>query len=63
VMFFTFMGLGPISAAAAGFLLKFLSLSTLFAGAGLTMSLIAMACLASPALRSIAIKLPANAQA
>ena len=63
VMFFTFMGLGPISAAAAGFLLKFLSLSTLFAGAGLAMSLIALACLANPALRSIAIQLPASAKA
>jgi len=53
LLMFTFMGLGPISAAVAGSLLKLISLGALFAGAGLILSAIALACLASPALRGI----------
>ncbi|TAN07855.1 MAG: MFS transporter [Rhodanobacteraceae bacterium] len=53
ILMFTFMGLGPLSAAAAGALLKVVSLAGLFAAAGLTLTLIALLCLASPQLRSI----------
>lgn len=53
VLFFTFLGVGPISAAAAGALLKVIPLTALFAGAGLTLSVIALSCLMSPAMRSI----------
>jgi MFS family permease len=53
LLMFTFMGLGPLSAAVAGSLLKLITLSSLFAGAGLALSAIALGCLASPALRSI----------
>ena len=53
VLMFTFMGLGPISAAIAGTLLKVISLTTLFAGAGVLLTLIALSCIGSPALRSI----------
>jgi MFS family permease len=53
VLMFTFMGLGPLSAAIAGSLLKVISLATLFTGAGLALTLIALSCMTSPALRSI----------
>lgn len=53
VLMFTFMGLGPLSAAIAGNLLKLISLPTLFAVAGLALTAIALACMGSPALRSI----------
>lgn len=53
VLMFTFLGLGPISAAIAGSLLKVISLPSLFAGAGLLLTTIALCCLSSPALRSI----------
>jgi Major Facilitator Superfamily len=53
VLLFTFMGLGPVSAALAGALLKVISLTALFAGAGLTLTAIALACLNSRELRSI----------
>ncbi|MEO9078131.1 MAG: MFS transporter [Rhodanobacter sp.] len=53
VLMFTFMGLGPISAAIAGSLLNVISLAWLFAGAGLLLSAIALICMTSPALRSI----------
>jgi predicted MFS family arabinose efflux permease len=53
VLMFTFMGLGPLSAAIAGSLLKVISLATLFTAAGLTLTAIALSCMASPALRSI----------
>ena len=53
VLMFTFMGLGPISAAVAGSLLKVISLTSLFAGAGLLLTVIALSCMSSPALRSI----------
>lgn len=53
LLMFTFMGLGPVSAAVAGSLLKLIGLPTLFAGAGLMLSAIALGCLANPALRGI----------
>jgi MFS family permease len=53
VLMFTFMGLGPLSAAVAGSLLKMISLPELFVGAGLLLSVIALSCMGSPALRSI----------
>jgi MFS family permease len=53
LLMFTFMGIGPISAAVAGSLLKVISLGALFAGGGLMLSAIAMGCLANPALRGI----------
>lgn len=53
VLMFTFMGLGPLSAAVAGALLKVISLPGLFAGAGLLLSVIAVSCMGSAALRSI----------
>ncbi len=53
VLMFTFMGLGPISAAIAGTLLKVISLASLFAGAGVLLTLIALSCIGNPALRSI----------
>ncbi|MGA9855392.1 MAG: MFS transporter [Gammaproteobacteria bacterium] len=58
VLLFTFMGLGPVSAALAGALLKVISLTALFAGAGLTLTLIALACLNSRELRNIGISKP-----
>ena len=53
ILMFTFMGLGPLSAAAAGALLKVISLPALFAIAGFTLSAIALLCLAIPQMRSI----------
>jgi hypothetical protein len=59
VLMFTFLGLGPISAAIAGSLLKLISLTDLFAGAGLLLTAIALTCMRSPALRSIGTERPA----
>jgi MFS family permease len=53
ILMFTFMGLGPLSAAAAGALLKVISLTALFGIAGLTLTAIALLCLGSPKMRSI----------
>jgi hypothetical protein len=53
VLMFTFMGLGPLSAALAGSLLKVISLPALFVGAGLLLTAIALSCMTSGALRSI----------
>lgn len=53
ILMFAFMGLGPLSAAAAGALLKVISLTALFGVAGLTLTAIALCCLASPQMRSI----------
>ena len=53
ILMFTFMGLGPLSAAAAGALLKVISLTALFGIAGLTLTAIALCCLASPQMRGI----------
>ena len=61
LLMFTFMGLGPLSAAIAGSLLKVVSLPALFAGAGLMLTAIALTCMASPALRSIGAPLRAPA--
>jgi hypothetical protein len=63
VLMFTFLGLGPISAAIAGSLLKLISLTDLFAGAGLLLTAIALTCMRSPALRSIGMERPAPAAA
>jgi MFS family permease len=62
LLMFTFMGLGPLSAAVAGSLLKLISLPALFAGAGLTLTTIALGCMVSPALRSIGTPLRAPAE-
>ena len=61
VLMFTFMGLGPLSAAIAGSLLKVISLPALFVGAGLMLTAIALCCMTSPALRSIGAARPAEA--
>jgi len=53
VLMFTFLGLGPLSAAAAGALLKVIALPVLFVVAGLALSAIALGCLSNPALRAI----------
>lgn len=53
ILMFIFMGLGPISAAVAGALLKTITLTGLFAIAGLALSVIALGSLASPRLRNI----------
>jgi hypothetical protein len=63
LLMFIFMGIGPVSAAVAGSLLKLISLSALFAGAGLALSAIALGCLASPALRGIGSARPEGAPA
>ncbi|HET7562230.1 MAG TPA: MFS transporter, partial [Rhodanobacteraceae bacterium] len=63
ILMFTFMGLGPLSAALAGALLKVISLTTLFGVAGLTLTVIALACLASPQLRAIRTLQPEAAKA
>ncbi|HEV2681586.1 MAG TPA: MFS transporter, partial [Rhodanobacter sp.] len=55
VLMFTFMGLGPLSAAIAGSLLKVISLATLFTAAGLTLTAIALSCMTNSALRSIGV--------
>jgi len=61
VLFFTFLGVGPLSAAVSGFLLKFISLTELFAGAGFALSAIALLCMTRPALRSISLAQAAKA--
>lgn len=53
ILMFTFMGLGPLSAAIAGALLKVISLTALFSIAGLTLTAIALICLGSAQMRSI----------
>jgi MFS family permease len=53
ILMFSFMGLGPLSAAVAGALLKVISLTALFGIAGFTLTVIALCCLASPQMRSI----------
>ena len=63
ILMFTFMGLGPLSAAAAGALLKVISLTALFGVAGLTLTAIALLCLASPKMRSIRAMKPEAAKA
>lgn len=63
ILMFMFMGLGPLSAAAAGALLKVISLTTLFAVAGFTLTAIALLCLATPQMRSIRAMQPESAGA
>jgi hypothetical protein len=58
VLLFTFMGLGPISAAVSGALLKVISLSALFGGAGVILSVFALLCLTSPQMRGIGYNKP-----
>jgi len=53
ILFFTFLGVGPLSAALAGLILHFISLTQLFLGAGLCLSAIALSCMTRPNLRSI----------
>jgi len=53
VLMFTFLGLGPLAAAAAGAVLKAVSLPVLFVASGVALAAIALACLSSPALRGI----------
>ena len=53
IVFFTFLGLAPLAAALAGGLLKVISLSELFVGAGLSLTALAMICLTRPSLRAI----------
>lgn len=55
VLFFTFLGVGPLSGVIAGFLLKYITLAQLFGGAGLSLSIIALLCLTRPALRTISL--------
>jgi hypothetical protein len=63
ILMFTFMGLGPLSAAAAGALLKVISLTALFGGAGFTLTAIALCCLANPQMRGIRAMKPDAAKA
>jgi MFS family permease len=63
ILMFTFMGLGPLSAAAAGALLKIISLAELFGIAGLALTAIALCCFASPQMRSIRALQPEAAKA
>lgn len=53
ILLFAFMGLGPLSAAVAGALLKWVPLGALFAVAGLALTTIALAGFTSRNLRSI----------
>lgn len=59
VLMFVFMGLAPISAAAAGAALKVISLPALFLIAGLALSGIALVAMGSSNMRSIGMPLPA----
>lgn len=53
IVFFTFLGLAPLAAALAGGLLKLISLTQLFVGAGLSLTAVALLCLTRPSLRAI----------
>jgi MFS family permease len=59
LVFFVFMGVGPLSTAVSGGLLQRISLPTLFLGSGLLLAAMALASIASPALRDIRV-LPAE---
>ena len=61
VLMFTFLGIGPLSGVIVGFLLKFITLTQLFAGAGLCLSLIALIFLTRPSMRTISMISPAKA--
>jgi len=62
VLMFAFMGLGPLSAALAGSLLKLVSLPAMFAAAGLALTAVALTCMSNPALRAIGtpLRMPAT---
>ena len=53
LLLFTFMGLSPVAASAAGVLLKYVGLGQLFVGAGLTLTAVALVCLTRSTLRGI----------
>ncbi len=53
LLMFTFMGLSPVAASAAGVLLKYVGLGQLFVGAGFTLSAVALLCVTRPTLRGI----------
>ena len=61
VVMLTFLGLGPLSAAVAGALLSVVSLTALFGGAGIALSVTAAFCLTRPSLRSIGVTKPLQA--
>lgn len=63
LLMFTFHGLGPLSAAVVGGRLNWIGLPVLSAGAGLTLTFIALACMGSPALRAIGVARPRAALA
>ncbi len=58
LVMFTFMGLAPLAAAAAGGLLKVAPLADVLAVAGLTLTAVALFCLTRPRLRAIALRAP-----
>jgi MFS family permease len=53
IVMFTFLGLAPLAAALAGGLLKVISLTELFIGAGLTLTTLALLCMTRRSLRAI----------
>jgi len=62
LLIFTFMGLSPVVASAAGVLMRYVGLGPLFVGAGFTLSAVALLCLTRPALRGITTRVaPAKA--
>ncbi|HKD43566.1 MAG TPA: MFS transporter [Myxococcaceae bacterium] len=62
LLIFTFMGLSPVVASAAGVLLRYVGLGPLFVGAGFTLSAVALLCLTRPTLRGITTRVaPAKA--
>ena len=56
IVFFTFLGLAPLAAAVAGGLLKVISVTALFVGAGLSLTTLALLCLTRPSLRAIRVQ-------
>ena len=62
VLMFTFLGLSPVAASAAGVLLNNVGLGPLFMSAGFSLSAVALLCLTRPTLRGITIQpIPAKA--
>jgi len=57
----TYSPLARLLGAIAGVLLKFISLTALFAGAGASLSVIALLCMTRPALRGISLPGPVKA--
>jgi predicted MFS family arabinose efflux permease len=53
IVMFVFMGVAPMAAVVAGALLNRISVGALFAGAGLCLSAVALACLTRPRMRRI----------